>query len=185
MNKVIRFIPLILFVVLAVVLYRGLFLNPQAMPSALVGKKMPSFNLTEVHSEAQLVTEQDLADGILLFNVWGTWCPTCRYEHPFFMKLAQQGRVKIYGVNYQDERELAINWLKALGNPYEFSVFDPLGKLSRDLGVTGAPETFVVDHNKIIRKRFQGAVTEEVWQTEFEPLIQLIEQEQRAAKGQG
>ena len=88
-------------------------------------------------------------------------------------------------MNYQDDRELAINWLKTLGDPYEFSVFDPLGQLSRDLGVTGAPETFVGEHNKVIRKRFQGAVTEEVWQTEFEPLIQLIEQEQRAQKGQG
>ena len=185
MNKIIRFIPLVLFVVLAVVLYRGLFLNPQAMPSALVGKVMPEFNLTDLHDQNKTISRADLTGDIFLINVWATWCPSCRYEHPYFLELAKNKRVKLYGLNYKDERKAAVQWLAQLGDPYLFSVFDPLGRLGMDLGVYAAPETFVIDHLGVIRKRYAGPIDANVWQKEFEPLIQLIEQEQRAQKGQG
>ena len=180
MNKVIRFIPLILFVVLGVVLYRGLFLNPQAMPSALVGKVMPSFSLSQLRNENKLINKADLTGDIFLINVWATWCPSCRYEHPYFLKLAKDKRFKLYGLNYKDDRVAAIKWLDKLGDPYELSVFDPLGRLGMDLGVYAAPETFVIDHLGVIRKRFAGPIDDKVWQQEFEPLIQLIEQEKSA-----
>ena len=180
MNKVIRFIPLILFVVLGVVLYRGLFLNPQAMPSALVGKVMPSFSLSQLRDENKLINKADLTGDIFLINVWATWCPSCRYEHPYFLKLAKDKRFKLYGLNYKDDRVAAIKWLDKLGDPYELSVFDPLGRLGMDLGVYAAPETFVIDHLGVIRKRFAGPIDDKVWQQEFEPLIQLIEQEKSA-----
>lgn len=180
MNKIIRFIPLILFVVLGVVLYRGLFLNPQAMPSALVGKVMPSFSLTQLRNENKLINKADLTGNIFLINVWATWCPSCRYEHPYFLKLAKDKRFNLYGLNYKDDRAAAIKWLENLGDPYELSVFDPLGRLGMDLGVYAAPETFVIDHLGVIRKRFAGPLDDKIWQQEFEPLIQLIEQEKSA-----
>lgn len=179
MNKVIRFIPLILFVVLAAVLYRGLFLNPQDMPSALVGKKLPDFALTQLKSPNKVINSKDLAGNIILLNVWATWCPSCHYEHPYFLKLAKNPRLKIYGLNYKDERDLAIEWLYKLGDPYQFSIFDPEGALGLDLGVYAAPETFVIDHHGVIRKRFAGPIDEGVWQKEFEPLIKKIENEQQ------
>lgn len=177
MNKIIRFIPLILFVVLGIVLYRGLFLNPQSMPSALVGKQVPDFSLTSLRDEGKVLTKADLSGNIVLLNVWATWCPSCRYEHPYFLQLAKSDRFKIYGLNYKDEREAAIQWLNDLGDPYQLSVFDPLGRLGLDLGVYAAPETFVIDHLGVIRKRFAGPIDSAVWQREFEPLIKQIESE--------
>lgn len=181
MNKIIRFIPLILFVVLAGVLYRGLFLDPQEMPSALVGKKVPPFSLTQLKNEQRNLSENDLTGDIILLNVWATWCPSCHYEHPYFLKLANDPRLKIYGLNYKDERDLAIAWLNKLGDPYQLSIFDEQGTLGLDLGVYAAPETFVIDHHGNIRKRFAGPLDEKVWQQEFEPLIQQIQKEKREA----
>lgn len=177
MGKVIRFLPLVVFIALGVVLYRGLFLSPQELPSALVGKPVPDFSLTALKDANMTVNEQSLGAGIKLLNVWATWCPSCRYEHPFLVELSKSDRFKIYGLNYKDERELALQWLVDLGDPYAFSVFDPLGKLGLDLGVYAAPETFVVDHHNIVRKRFAGPIDDKVWQKEFEPLIKQIEQE--------
>lgn len=180
MNKLIRFIPLILFVVLGVVLYRGLSLNPTDLPSALVNKTFPDFSLYTVKNASVLKTNTDFKPGIKLVNVWGTWCRSCRAEHEFLLKLDKSNRFTIYGLNYDDKRELAQKWLSALGNPYEFSMFDEAGKLSINLGVYAAPETFVIDHNNIIRKRYAGPLQANVWQAEFEPLLLQIEFEQKA-----
>ena len=177
MNKLIRFIPIILFVALGIVLYRGLSLNPTELPSALIGKSFPEFSLTTVKDAEKLVTKADLQEGIRLVNIWGTWCPSCRSEHGYLLQLAKSKRFTLYGLNYNDERELAQEWLKTLGDPYEFSAFDDLGKLSVNLGVYAAPETFVIDHNGIIRKRFAGPIDARVWRKEFEPLIIQIENE--------
>ena len=177
MGKIIRFLPLILFIALGVVLYRGLFLQPQLLPSALVGKPMPAFSLPQLKDESVILTEQSLDDGIKLVNVWATWCPSCRHEHPYLLDLAKSDRFTIYGLNYKDERDLAKKWLVELGDPYRFSMFDEQGKLGLDLGVYAAPETFVVDHHNIIRKRFAGPIVGQVWEKEFEPLIKQIEQE--------
>ncbi|MDO7085503.1 DsbE family thiol:disulfide interchange protein [Pseudocolwellia sp. AS88] len=182
MNKVIRFIPLILFVVLGVVLYRGLSLNPTELPSALVGKTFPAFALYTVEDAKDLKTNADLKEGIKLVNVWGTWCPSCRAEHEFLLEIADTERFTIYGLNYDDERVLAQKWLANLGNPYQFSMFDEAGKLSIDLGVYAAPETFVIDHNNVIRKRFAGPLDANIWRNEFEDLINQILAEQKAGK---
>ncbi|MGL1959526.1 MAG: DsbE family thiol:disulfide interchange protein [Colwellia sp.] len=184
MNKIIRFLPLILVIALGVVLYRGLSLNPQEMPSALVGKVMPDFSLSTLNDENKTVTKADLIGDIVLLNVWATWCPTCKYEHPYLLEIAHDAKlksqVKLYGLNYKDERDLAKRWLKNYQDPYKFSIFDNIGTLGLDLGVFGAPETFVIDHHGIIRKRFAGAIDTRVWRREFEPLIaQLIAEKQQ------
>jgi len=178
MNKLIRFIPLILVIVLGIVLYRGLSLNPQDMPSALIGKPMPNFNLTTLLDENKHVTKADLKGDIIILNVWGTWCPTCKYEHPYLLDIAKDKHISLYGINYKDDRVMGQQWIARLGNPYQFSIFDDAGTLGLDLGVYGAPETFVIDHHGTIRKRFAGALDTRVWQQEFIPLIQQIKQEQ-------
>lgn len=180
MNKLIRFLPLILVVALGVVLYRGLSLNPQAMPSALVGNTMPAFELTTLNDSKKVVTQADLVGDIVLVNVWATWCPTCKYEHPYLVDVSKNPKVKLYGLNYKDERAAGQQWLVDYEDPYVFSIFDDEGSLGLDLGVYGAPETFVIDHHGIIRKRYAGAIDTRVWRAEFEPLIAqlIIEKEQ-------
>jgi cytochrome c biogenesis protein CcmG/thiol:disulfide interchange protein DsbE len=183
-NKIIRFLPLILVIALGVVLYRGLSLNPQDMPSALVGKTMPDFSLSTLNDANRIVTKTDLVGDIVLLNVWATWCPTCKYEHPYLLEIANDPKlkpyVKLYGLNYKDERIAAQKWLTHYEDPYHFSIFDEQGTLGLNLGVFGAPETFVIDHNGVIRKRFAGAIDTRVWRKEFEPLIkQLISEKQK------
>ena len=178
MNKIIRFLPLIVFIALGVVLYRGLFLNPQELPSALVGKPVPQFSLPGLKNADETLTPASLKGDVVLLNVWATWCPSCRYEHPYLLDLAKSDEIKLYGLNYKDERTLAIKWLNDLDDPYQFSIYDEKGRLGLDLGVYAAPETFVIDHHGIIRKRFAGPIDAKVWQREFAPLVKTIQQEQ-------
>ncbi len=182
MNVVIRFLPLILVIFLGGVLYRGLSLNPQDMPSALVGKTMPEFTLSTLKGAEKTVTKADLLGNIVLLNVWATWCPTCKYEHPYLVELAKNPKVTLYGLNYKDDRLAAQQWLTQYKDPYQFSIFDEYGTLGLDLGVFGAPETFVIDHHGVIRKRFAGAIDTRTWRKEFEPLIKQIMSEQQQGK---
>lgn len=183
MNKLIRFIPLVLVIALGAVLYKGLFLNPQALPSALIGQKMPNFELTKLGDADVLLTEQDLKGDIVLLNVWGTWCVYCKYEHPYLVDIAKSGRVALYGLNYKDDRFDAKQWLQQYQDPYVFSVFDPLGKLGIELGVTAAPETFVIDPNGMIRLKHVGPIDGNVWQQKFIPMIETLEQEIQSSRG--
>lgn len=155
------FIPLFIFVLLGLLLWRGLYLDPKNIPSALVDKPFPRFSLPTL-LDGENKDETSLKGSVHLVNVWGTWCISCKVEHPFLVKLAQQG-VKIVGVNYKDENDPARQWLKELGNPYLYSVDDEAGTLSMDLGVTGAPETFFVDSKGIIRYKHQGPITQGNW----------------------
>lgn len=178
MSKIIRFLPLVLCLALGGVLYHGLSLNPTAMPSALVGQSFPKFSLPLLLNENTVVTEKNLTGGIVLVNVWATWCVYCKYEHPYLVDIAKSGRVKLYGINYKDLRNDATIWLNQYKNPYVFSIFDEQGKLGIDLGVTAAPETFVVDRNGVIRMKHLGPIDGNVWKTKFLPMIELLETEQ-------
>jgi cytochrome c biogenesis protein CcmG/thiol:disulfide interchange protein DsbE len=173
------FIPLIIFAVLAVFFFvvqkqisSGDY-DPQNMPSALIDKPLPAFNLPDVQSGA-MVTPEILKNKIVLVNVWATWCPSCAYEHTYLVKLAQQG-VAILGVDYKDEPEKAQQWLREKTNPYIAVVDDRAGTLGLDLGVTGAPETYLVDANGIVRLRYQGPLDERVWNETFRPLIAQLQ----------
>ncbi len=177
MNQAIKFLPLILFIALAVVLYRGLSLNPTDIPSALVGKSVPEFSLTSLTDESRILTEKDLTGKIVLLNVWGTWCVYCKYEHPYLVEIAQSGRVALYGLNYKDDRAAANQWLEKYKDPFVFSIFDQSGKLGIDLGVTAAPETFVIDAKGIIRMKHVGPIDERIWQDKFIPVITKLESE--------
>jgi cytochrome c biogenesis protein CcmG/thiol:disulfide interchange protein DsbE len=162
------FIPLILFVGLALFLFRGLSLDPNAMPSALIDRPLPEFSLPMLGS-AQMLTQDTVKGEVAFLNVWATWCYSCRVEHPYLQYLADEG-VPIYGVNYKDEDSAALEWLKNLGDPYRANIVDREGTLGLDLGVYGAPETYLVDRDGIIRYRHVGVVDERVWSTILQPL---------------
>ncbi len=173
------FIPLIIFAVLAVFFFvvqkqisSGDY-DPQNMPSALIDKPLPTFNLPDVQSGA-MVTGEIIKNKITLVNVWATWCPSCAYEHTYLVKLAQQG-VVILGVDYKDEPEKAQQWLREKTNPYIAVVDDRAGTLGLDLGVTGAPETYLVDAQGVVRLRYQGPLDERVWNETFRPLIAQLQ----------
>jgi len=150
--------------------YRGLFMNPNYVPSPLVGKPAPTFSLPSVTNPDELVSSASLAGRVSLVNVWGTWCVECRHEHGFLVELARAG-MPIYGLNLRDDRAAAIDWLDKLGNPYVSSGFDPEGKAAIDWGVTGAPETFLIDSDGTILHKHISPLTARVWQDDFLPLL--------------
>ncbi len=162
------FVPLGLFVLLAVLLFRGLSLDPQALPSALVDKPLPVFTLPRLADDTPLTTTEIVGQPMLL-NVWATWCISCRVEHPYLQRLADDG-VLIYGVNYKDDVPAARQWLAELGDPYEASIVDASGSLGLDLGVYGAPETYFVDAQGVIRYRHVGVIDERVWTSRLAPI---------------
>ena len=178
-------IPLILFLGLAGLFLKTLYdkknlqdlaIDPSALPSALIGEPVPAFALPSLDEPGRTLTEQDFRGEVALVNVWATWCPTCRAEHAMFNKLAGQG-VTIHGVNYKDNSEAARRWLEELGNPYQLNVEDPQGSLGINLGVYGAPETFLIDADGVIHYKYIGAVDERVWADQLGPRYQaLLEQ---------
>ncbi|EQM68065.1 DsbE family thiol:disulfide interchange protein [Pseudomonas tohonis] len=172
MKRLILLLPLAIFLGVAVFLYRGLFLDPAELPSALIDKPFPAFSLQSVDGSRTL-TEADLKGKPALVNVWGTWCISCRVEHPVLNKLSQMG-VVIHGVNYKDDNAAALKWLKEFHNPYQLDIRDEKGSLGLDLGVYGAPETFLIDKDGIIRHKFVGVIDEVVWREQLAPLYQAL-----------
>ena len=161
MRRWMMLLPLAVFLGVAVFLYRGLYLDPAELPSALIDKPFPEFSLRDVQSD-RIITRADLLGKPALVNIWGTWCVACRVEHPVLNKLAQQG-VVIYGVNYKDINADALKWLKDFHNPYQLNIRDDEGSLGLNLGVYGAPETFLIDSKGNLRHKFVGVVDETVW----------------------
>jgi cytochrome c biogenesis protein CcmG, thiol:disulfide interchange protein DsbE len=166
------FIPLILFALLALFLFRGLSLDPRELPSALIDRPLPEFSLPALGQERTL-GRKDIVGKVALLNVWATWCPSCRVEHPYLRQLADDG-VPIYSLNYKDNDVAALRWLEELGDPYLLSIADREGTLGLDLGVYGAPETYLLDAGGVIRYRHVGVVDERVWQTILQPLYQQL-----------
>ena len=171
------FLPLAFFLILCVLLYKGLFLeNKTELPSALLNNPVPAFRLTTLSNPEQIVTEEDLKGKVFLLNVWASWCPSCRAEHPYLLALQVQG-VQIIGLNYKDDRTEAQQWLQRYEDPYLFNIFDPEGKLGLDLGVYGSPETFLVDKAGVIRYKHIGIVDNRVWEETLKPRYELLQQE--------
>ena len=170
MHRLKLFIPFIIFIVLALFFWRGLSLDPNAMPSALIDKAFPEFSLPKLSNEAEQTNREDLLGEITLVNIWATWCISCRVEHPYLNQLAQSG-VRIVGINYKDDSKAARQWLVDLGNPYQWNIVDQQGKLGVDLGVFGAPETYLVDQQGFIRYKHIGVVDQRVWDEKFMPVI--------------
>lgn len=173
MARIKLFIPLFIFLVLAAMLYWGLGRDPNAMPSALVGKTVPGFQLPALTDETRVLDESLFQGQVSLLNVWATWCPSCRVEHPFLMELAKQG-VAIIGLDYKDERDKALAWLVDYGDPYQQVIFDARGSLGLDLGVFGAPETYLVDRTGRIHFRRVGVLDAQVWERDIAPRYRAL-----------
>jgi len=180
MNKqrLFLFIPLAIFAALAVLFWHGLSLNPNEMPSALLNKPVPPFELPVLpapeNPQGLVNANQEMLKGkVSLLNVWATWCTTCRQEHEFLNTLKAQG-ILIYGINYKDNGEDAQRWLAELHNPYVFSVTDEDGRLGLNLGVFGAPETYVIDKQGVVRYKHIGDVNAQVWEKTIKPIFDSL-----------
>lgn len=169
-----RFIPFIVFAVLAVFFYVGLSLNPREVPSPFIGKPAPAFERPQLHEPEKTFAPKDMQGQVWLFNVWASWCVSCREEHPFLMELARSNRLPIIGLDYKDQPEEGRAWLARLGNPYTLSAVDVEGKVGIDYGVYGVPETYLIDTAGVIRHKHVGPLTPEVWQEKFEPLLKEL-----------
>jgi cytochrome c biogenesis protein CcmG/thiol:disulfide interchange protein DsbE len=176
MPRTLRYLaPLLLFLLLAALLYRGLSLDPKRVPSPLIDKPMPAFTLPLLKDANATISDADLKGQVSLVNIWATWCVSCRAEHEVLLELAATGKARIYGLNYKDNRPDAQRWLQQLGDPYIANAFDEDGRTGIDWGVYGAPETFIMDRQGIIRHKHIGPLTREVVYSEILPLIARLE----------
>jgi len=174
MSRLKLFIPLLVFLVLAVFLLNGLERNPNELPSALIDRPVPAFSLPVLGEAPRVETEEVFQGEPALLNVWATWCIACRVEHPYLNRLASRG-VRIIGLNYKDDVAAAEKWLAEKGDPYALSVIDADGRLGLDLGVYGAPETYVVDSTGTIRYKHVGVIDDRVWQQKILPVWQKVQ----------
>lgn len=166
--------PLVIFVVLVGFLAAGLRLDPHQVPSPLINRPAPAFDLPRLDDPQLTVSTQDLRGKVWLLNVWASWCVSCQQEHPLLVSLAQTGRVPVYGLNYKDQREAALGWLARHGNPYVQSLSDTEGLVGIDYGVYGVPETFVVDKQGVIRHKHTGPVTPQDLSGTLLPLVEKL-----------
>ncbi len=171
MRHLIYILPLAIFLGLGVLLFSGLGKDPSHLPSALIDKPFPAFSLPDLHEEGRMLDASIVQGQPTLVNVWATWCAACRVEHPELMRIAQEEGVPIVGINYKDDSEEARAWLQRYKNPYRHVIVDRHGRLGLDLGVYGAPETYVVDAQGIVRFRHVGVVDQKVWQEKLAPLL--------------
>ena len=164
-------IPLVLFVILVIFLAIGLGRDPHEVPSPLIGKAAPTFQLPQLKDPGKSFSAQQMRGKVWLLNVWASWCVSCREEHPLLLDYARSAAVPIYGLNYKDKREDALKWLEQLGDPYVLSAADEDGRVAIDYGVYGAPETYLIDRDGVIRFKQVGAVTPEIWERKILPLV--------------
>ena len=167
MKKFIDILPLVVFSGLIILLFSFLSEKDDQLETVLIDSSFPNFSLPALSDDSMVLTKEDISELPALINVWATWCIACRIEHPFLMRLKEDSEVTIYGLNYKDNKQKALDLLERDGNPFEFSIYDLEGRLAIDLGVYGAPETFFIDKNGIIRERHVGVVDETVWQKKF------------------
>lgn len=172
---VIRLIPFSLFILLAFFLWRGLSLDPRHLPTVYLNKPLPVFSLQNLEGKPDSLTNKSLKGHVSLLNVFASWCEACAEEHMLLLALSKQG-VPIYGINYKDDVQDALGYLKRFGNPYRTVGVDIYGKTAIDLGVYGAPETFVIDRNGQVRYRHVGIVTAAIWQDKIAPMISRLSQ---------
>jgi cytochrome c biogenesis protein CcmG/thiol:disulfide interchange protein DsbE len=175
MNRLL-FLPLILFIALVAFLLIGLRRDPHEVPSPLINKSAPDFQLPQLQQASATFSAKELRGKVWLLNFWGTWCVACREEHPLLVQYAKSGAVPIYGVDYKDQRAAALQWLDEFGNPYTLTAFDADGRVSIDYGVYGAPESYLIDRNGVIRFKQIGPITEDVWQKKILPLARQLNQ---------
>ncbi len=172
------YIPLGIFLILAIFLGIGLTKDPREIPTPFIGKPAPTFKLSQLDDFQKTFSPEDMKGKVWMLNVWASWCVACRAEHPLLLEMARRGDLNIYGLNYKDQPTDAKNWLAQQGgNPYGLIVVDFDGRVGIDYGVYGVPETFVIDKQGTIRHKVIGPITREELTTKLLPLIKQLEQQ--------
>ncbi|MDX1405415.1 MAG: DsbE family thiol:disulfide interchange protein [Woeseiaceae bacterium] len=167
-----RYVVLIAaFAMLIGIFALGLKRDPRELPSVLIDKPAPEYELPTVKDPTVTVGSDDYAGQMVLVNIWATWCVGCRQEHEYLMELAARNEIPLYAINWRDQRQQAIEWLERLGDPYVASAYDEDGRVGIDWGVYGAPETFLVSADGNVLYKHIGPMDETVWQREFVPRI--------------
>ncbi|WP_352288043.1 DsbE family thiol:disulfide interchange protein [Psychrobacter sp. GW64-MNA-CIBAN-0177] len=166
-------IPLIVFAGFVVMLYMRLGQPTEIVTNTALERPVPAFELPLLSDTSRIMTNDNLPDQPFLMNIWGSWCPTCIIEHPFLMQLEERG-VNLVGVNYKDDIGDALGYLNRGGDPFSMSIQDLSGQFALDLGLTGAPETFVVDGEGVIRQHIIGEINESNWQSRITPCLMVL-----------
>lgn len=164
-------LPLCVFLILSAFLAVGLRLDPQYVPSPLIGSRAPHFELRQLHEPSQTLKPRDLLGQVWLLNVWASWCFSCRIEHELLTALSRDGVVPIYGLAYKDAREHSLAFLQSYGDPYVLSIEDPDGRTGIDYGVYGIPETYLIDRAGVIRFKHIGPITADVIEKTILPMV--------------
>lgn len=167
-------IPLVLFLGLVAFLAIGLGRDPREVPSPLINRPAPALSLPQLADPTKTFSAEEMRGKVWLLNVWASWCVACREEHTMLLEIARSGVVPLYGLNYKDQRADALGWLRDLGDPYVLSVSDLDGRIGIDYGVYGAPETFLIDRNGVIRYKKIGPITPDDWNKQIRPLVQEL-----------
>ena len=177
--KTSRWLPLLVFLALAMLLAAGVWMSRKpdrdVLPSPLIGKPAPAFALPVLHEPTRTVRLDDLKGQPFLLNVWGSWCVECRVEHPVLTKFAESKRLRVIGYNWKDEPADALRWLEQFGNPFWLVLADVEGRSAIDWGIYGAPETFRVDRHGMIQWKHVGPLTDAIIANELLPALQAIE----------
>lgn len=169
-----RWLPFVLFIVLVGFFAKGLFLNPREVPSPFIGRMAPAFTLPLVGDANAAFSPADMKGKTWMLNVWAPWCVSCRQEHPLLMQIAQSGRIPIVGLNWKDKDREAASLLARTGSPYVAVPEDLDGRVGIDYGVTGTPETYLIDQAGIVRLKHIGPISPEVWKRKFEPKLKEL-----------
>ncbi|MEZ5533785.1 MAG: DsbE family thiol:disulfide interchange protein [Steroidobacteraceae bacterium] len=169
-------VPIAALLAIAALLGSGLTHDPRLVPSPLVGKAAPPIVLPEVADPARTFDSANLHGKVWVLNVWASWCVSCRQEHPVLMVLRDQANLPLYGLDYKDTRDAALQWLAAAGNPYLSSASDPQGTVGMNFGVYGVPETYVIDKLGVIRYKQIGPLTPQVVDHTILPLVARLSQ---------
>lgn len=181
MSRLILLAPLVLFIILGAYFAVGLTRNPARIPSVLIDKPLPEFDLPPVAGFSKGFSSDDIRGEVALINVFASWCVSCVIEHPMLMEIAVREEVLIAGLDWKDPDGGGARWLEKNGNPYALVGDDALGRTAIDLGVTGAPETFVTDRAGRIRFKQVGPITPQIWRDELKPLVEKLNREGAAA----
>ncbi len=168
------FVLIIFFAVMLVRMGEGDY-NPRDIPTEFIGRDAPAIDVPDLYNPDHMVRSNDMKGRYWLFNVWGTWCPECWREHEYLLHLSKTSGVPIVGLNWRDDRKEAQAMLERLGNPFVQIGFDPHSSVAINWGVYGAPETFLIDEQGVIRVKHAGGLTPQVWAQKFLPVIQQQE----------
>lgn len=172
-----RLWPLVIFVGIGVLLGIGLTLRPREIPSPLLDRPVPQFELAPVKGRTLGLVTGDLRGEVSIVNVFASWCTACRDEHPLWMQLSAERVVPVHGLNYKDRPDDAARWLAQLGDPYVRTGADVDGRVGIDWGVYGVPETFIVDKRGVIRHKIIGAITPSIVEERLLPLVRRLQSE--------